>query len=119
MIVTGPLSMNLSSEIAHELSNGETNGIGMRLVDVGERGEFTHEWILLDDEEELYEHAVERCISQATRGDDARVRKNSLFASTKDALADLEVSPLEAMKWHSTDTKAFHCSTMRTSQVLY
>lgn len=64
MIVTGPLSMNLSSEIAHELSNGETNGIGMRLVDVGEKGQFTHKWTLLDDEDEIFEHAMERCIRQ-------------------------------------------------------
>ena len=64
MIVTGPLSMNLSSEIAHELSNGETNGIGMRLVDVGEKGQFTHKWTLLDDEDEIFEHAMERYIRQ-------------------------------------------------------
>jgi len=62
MIVTGPLSMNLTSEITHELSNGEVNGIGMRVVDVGERGEFTHKWTLLDDEEELYDNAMARCI---------------------------------------------------------
>ena len=65
MIVTGPLSMNLYSDIAEELSNGETNGIGMRVVDVGERGEFTHKWLLLDKEEELYMSALERCIRQA------------------------------------------------------
>merc|ERR1719203_148206 len=72
MIVTGPLSMNLTSDIANELSNGETNGIGMRVVDVGERGEFTHRWTLLDDEKELYEHAMERCRRQsaATADDD-------------------------------------------------
>lgn len=62
MIVTGPLSMNLQSEISHELSNGETNGIGMRIVDVGESGKFTHKWTLLDEEEELYEHAIERLV---------------------------------------------------------
>ena len=62
MIVTGPLSMNLYSEISQELSNGEKNGIGMRIVDVGEKGKFTHKWILLDEEEELYEHAIKRCI---------------------------------------------------------
>jgi len=60
MIVTGPLSMNLDSEIGHELAPGETNGIGMRVVDVGEKGEFTHKWTLLDDEEELYVKALRR-----------------------------------------------------------
>ena len=65
MIVNGPLSMNLYSDIAEELSNGETNGIGMRVVDVGERGKFTHKWLLLDKEEELYMSALERCIRQA------------------------------------------------------
>jgi hypothetical protein len=64
MIVTGPLSMNLHSSIAHELSNGEVNGIGMRIVDVGERGEFKHKWTLLDNEEEIFEHAIERCERQ-------------------------------------------------------
>lgn len=59
MIVTGPLSMTLQSEISHELSS-ETNGIGMRIVDVGEIGEFTHKWTLLDEEEVLYDHAIER-----------------------------------------------------------
>jgi len=54
MIVTGPLSMNLHSSIAHELSNGEVNGIGMRIVDVGEKGEFEHKWTLLDNEEEIF-----------------------------------------------------------------
>jgi len=58
MIVTGPLSMNLESEISHELSRGEVNGIGMQIVDVGEMGEFTHKWILLDDEESLFERAL-------------------------------------------------------------
>jgi len=58
MIVTGPLSMNLESEISHELSRGEVNGIGMRIVDVGEMGEFTHKWILLDDEESLFDRAL-------------------------------------------------------------
>jgi hypothetical protein len=65
MIVTGPLSMNLHSSIAHELSNGEVNGIGMRIVDVGsEKGEFKHKWTLLDNEEEIFEHAIERCERQ-------------------------------------------------------
>ncbi|KAL7516236.1 hypothetical protein ACHAWF_000037, partial [Thalassiosira exigua] len=59
MIVTG----SLSSEIANELSNGEPNGIGIRIVDVGEPGEFSHKWKLLDNEEELYDHAIERCMS--------------------------------------------------------
>mmetsp|Transcript_24755 Transcript_24755/g.35990 ORF Transcript_24755/g.35990 Transcript_24755/m.35990 type:complete len:156 (+) Transcript_24755:1399-1866(+) len=49
MIVTGALSMTLSSGMASELSNGEINGIGMRTVDVGEAGEFTHKWFLLDE----------------------------------------------------------------------
>lgn len=65
MIVTGPLSMNLYSEISQELSNGEKNGIGMRIVDVGEKGIFTHKWILLDEEEELYEHAIKKDASNA------------------------------------------------------
>lgn len=60
MIVTGPLSMNLKSEISHELSNGETIGLGMRIVDVGERGEFKHKWVLLDNEEELHYSAIRR-----------------------------------------------------------
>ena len=64
MIVTGPLSMNLHSSISHELSNGEVNGIGMRIVDVGEKGEFKHKWTLLDNEEEIFEHAIERCERQ-------------------------------------------------------
>jgi len=50
--------MNLESEISHELSRGEVNGIGMQIVDVGEMGEFTHKWILLDDEESLFERAL-------------------------------------------------------------
>lgn len=45
--------MNLTSDIAQELSNGETNGLGMRVVDVGEKDEFTHRWLLLEEEEEL------------------------------------------------------------------
>ena len=64
MIVTGPLSMNLYSSVAHELNNGEVNGIGMRIVDVGEKGEFKHKWTLLDNEEEFFEHAIERCERQ-------------------------------------------------------
>ena len=65
MVVTGPLSMNLHSSIAHELSNGEVNGIGMRIVDVGsEKGKFEHKWTLLDNEEEIFEHAIERCERQ-------------------------------------------------------
>eukprot|EP00586_Coscinodiscus_wailesii_P018747 CAMPEP_0172509266 /NCGR_PEP_ID=MMETSP1066-20121228/218816_1 /TAXON_ID=671091 /ORGANISM="Coscinodiscus wailesii, Strain CCMP2513" /LENGTH=602 /DNA_ID=CAMNT_0013287663 /DNA_START=162 /DNA_END=1970 /DNA_ORIENTATION=+ len=51
MIVTGPLSMNLESGMSTELSKGEINGIGMRVVDVGEPGEFTHKWCLLDEDE--------------------------------------------------------------------
>ena len=58
MIVTGPLSMNLYSELAEELSNGETNGIGMRVVDVGERGEFTHKWLLLDEKEQFIQRST-------------------------------------------------------------
>lgn len=58
MIVTGPLSMNLYSELAEELSNGETNGIGMRVVDVGERGEFTHKWLLLEEKEQFIQRST-------------------------------------------------------------
>jgi len=65
MIVTGPLSMNFDSDIAHELANGETNGIGMRVVDVGERGKFEHRWMLLDDANELYESGIKRCVRQS------------------------------------------------------
>ncbi|KAL9186060.1 hypothetical protein ACHAXT_005298 [Thalassiosira profunda] len=80
MIVTGPLSMNLNSEISEELANGETNGIGMRVVDVGEKAQFTHKWMLLDNEEELYENALQRCIRQsAAEVDETPVRQNSLF----------------------------------------
>eukprot|EP00584_Thalassiosira_punctigera_P008731 CAMPEP_0172541216 /NCGR_PEP_ID=MMETSP1067-20121228/12052_1 /TAXON_ID=265564 ORGANISM="Thalassiosira punctigera, Strain Tpunct2005C2" /NCGR_SAMPLE_ID=MMETSP1067 /ASSEMBLY_ACC=CAM_ASM_000444 /LENGTH=667 /DNA_ID=CAMNT_0013327205 /DNA_START=245 /DNA_END=2248 /DNA_ORIENTATION=+ len=64
MIVTGPLSMTLNSEIGHELAKGETNGIGMRVVDVGERGEFTHKWMLLDHNKEVYARALERCAKE-------------------------------------------------------
>ena len=56
--------MNLTSGITQELSNGETNGLGMRVVDVGEKDEFTHRWLLLEDEEELYNNAVERLFSE-------------------------------------------------------
>ena len=56
--------MNLYSSISQELSNGEENGIGMRIVDVGEKGEFTHKWTLLDNEAEIFEHAIERCERQ-------------------------------------------------------
>ena len=58
--------MNLDSEIGHELAPGETNGIGMRVVDVGEKGEFTHKWTLLDDEEELYVKALRRILKSST-----------------------------------------------------
>jgi len=108
MIVTGPLSMNLNSEVAHELSNGETNGIGMRVVDVGERGEFTHKWTLLDNEEELYEHAMQRFIRQSSvkedDDDDDDGEERPMRDSGFDKLfgEELQVSPLEAMKWHST-----------------
>jgi len=86
MIVTGPLSMNLYSEISHELSNGEKNGIGMRIVDVGEKGQFTHRWILLDEEQELYEHAIKRCIECS-----------SAYNESKDGvdLQKLKISELE------------------------
>ena len=46
------------------VNNGEVNGIGMRIVDVGEKGEFEHKWTLLDNEEEIFEHAIERCERQ-------------------------------------------------------
>ena len=89
MIVTGPLSMNLNSEISHELSQGEVNGIGMRVVDVGERGEFKHKWMLLDDESELYEHAMDRCLRQTDIDEEERrVIKNSLF-EMPDKMLDL------------------------------
>ena len=64
MIVTGPLSMNLHSSISHELSNGEVNGIGMRIVDVGQKGEFKNKWTLLDNEEEIFEYAIACCERQ-------------------------------------------------------
>jgi len=102
MIVTGPLSMNLSSEIAHELSNGETNGIGMRIVDVGERGKFTHKWTLLDDEEELYEHAMDRCMKSMDHLKEIP-NKESAGASLYD---QLEVSEAEVMNWFSTRMSA-------------
>ena len=105
MIVTGPLSMNLSSEIAHELSNGETNGLGMRVVDVGETGQFTHKWTLLDDEDELYEHAMERCMRQAAEeevddndGAEEMRKRSSIFDSLFD---NIHLTPQEAMKWQS------------------
>lgn len=90
MIVTGPLSMNLSSDITNELSNGETNGIGMRVVDVGEEGEFTHKWLLLCDADELYEHGIKRCIRQAADEGDIDTRessaRNSLFGQVFDTV---------------------------------
>ena len=51
MIVTGPLSMTLSSSIQSDLSD-EKHGVGMRIVDVfaDEKGKFTHEWKLLDED---------------------------------------------------------------------
>ena len=87
MIVTGPLSMNLYSEIAEELSNGETNGLGMRVIDVGEKGKFSHKWILLDEEKECYVSAIRRCSrlrksymqSAVEEEDDEPKRTNSLF----------------------------------------
>ena len=82
MIVTGPLSMNLHSEIGAELSNGETNGIGMRIVDVGDEGKMSHKWVLLDDEQEIYEHAQERCMKQAALEEDLQetpTTRNSLL----------------------------------------
>mmetsp|Transcript_18158 Transcript_18158/g.33021 ORF Transcript_18158/g.33021 Transcript_18158/m.33021 type:complete len:731 (+) Transcript_18158:167-2359(+) len=106
MIVTGPLSMNLNSEIAHELSNGETNGIGMRVVDVGERGEFTHKWSLLDDEEELYEHAMKRCMKSMEKlneCDSENEEESSMKNSGSDTLFDeVELTSVEALLWHTT-----------------
>jgi hypothetical protein len=94
--------MNLNSEIAHELSNGETNGIGMRVVDVGEKGCFTHKWTLLDDEDELYEHAMERCLRQAVEetvdDNDEDEMRSSSWSSFFD---EIHLSPQEAMKWQS------------------
>ena len=51
MIVTGPLSMPLQSEMSDELSGGEPNGCGMRIVDVGDSGHFDHTFVPLEDEE--------------------------------------------------------------------
>ncbi|KAL7534048.1 hypothetical protein ACHAXR_005601 [Thalassiosira sp. AJA248-18] len=113
MIVTGPLSMNLNSEIANELAKGETNGIGMRVVDVGERGEFTHKWTLLDDEEELYEHAMERCIRQSVLvkegkdDDEKKIMRNSLFDKVDDvdrrsSDVELTLTPQESRRWFSS-----------------
>ena len=36
----------------------------VHIVDVGEKGEFEHKWTLLDNEEEIFEHAIERCERQ-------------------------------------------------------
>ena len=100
MIVIGPLSMSLMSEISHELSNGETNGNGMRIVDVGEEaGQFTHKWTLLDDEDELYEHAMERRLRQAAVEDDGE--DESQESSSSSLFGDVHLSTEEAMKWHS------------------
>lgn len=79
--------MNLYSEIAEELSNGETNGLGMRVIDVGEKGKFSHKWILLDEEKECYVSAIRRCSrlrksymqSAVEEEDDEPKRTNSLF----------------------------------------
>lgn len=89
MIVTGPLSMNLTSEISHELSNGEVNGIGMRVVDVGERAKFTHNWILLDGEEELFDRAAERC------------RRQSAFTDEENGKGEVNLSPAELLQWNA------------------
>lgn len=99
MIVTGPLSMNLNSEIAHELAQGETNGIGMRVVDVGqERGSFTHEWMLLEEEDELYEHAVERCIRQSTLGTEVKNElRRSLFKNPEGSRKSLKKSARQSL----------------------
>ena len=104
MIVIGPLSMSLMSEISHELSNsnGETNGIGMRIVDVGEEaGQFTHKWTLLDDEDELYEHAMERRLRQAAVEDDGEDESQESSSSSLVVFGDVHLSTEEAMKWHS------------------
>ena len=110
MIVTGPLSMNLNSEIAHELSNGETNGIGMRIVDVGERGEFTHKWTLLDDEEELYKHAMKRCMKSMEKlneYDNEDEEESPMKNSNSDSLFDeVELTSVEALLWHTTRMSA-------------
>lgn len=58
MIVTGPLSMTLSSSIQSDLSD-EKHGVGMRIVDVfaDEKGKFTHEWKLLDEDKPFMDGA--------------------------------------------------------------
>ena len=53
MIVTGPLSMTLRSEMSDELSKGEPSGCGMRIVDVGVKGQFKHTFVPLDEDEEF------------------------------------------------------------------
>lgn len=53
MIVTGPLSMTLRSEMSDELSKGEPFGCGMRIVDVGAEGQFEHTFVPLDEDEEF------------------------------------------------------------------
>ena len=53
MIVTGPLSMTLRSEMSDELSKGEPSGCGMRIVDVGAKGQFKHTFVPLDEDEEF------------------------------------------------------------------
>lgn len=77
MIVTGPLSMNLESDIGKELANGEPNGIGMRVVDVGERGEFAHKWTFLDGEVEIYKDTLRRMSRMSLRdGCDEAARRS-------------------------------------------
>ncbi|KAL7547685.1 hypothetical protein ACHAWF_010966 [Thalassiosira exigua] len=109
MIVTGPLSMNLQSEISHVLANGEVNGIGMRVIDVGDKGQFTHKWTLLDHEEELYNSAIDRCLRQnfleqgvenSITGFDGEEEpwRNSLFQSSQTA----ELTPAETLIFHSS-----------------
>mmetsp|Transcript_29471 Transcript_29471/g.53967 ORF Transcript_29471/g.53967 Transcript_29471/m.53967 type:complete len:657 (+) Transcript_29471:1345-3315(+) len=104
MIVTGPLSMNLDSEIGHELAPGETNGIGMRVVDVGEKGEFTHKWTLLVDEEELYVNALRRISKSMMKNplpEEAEKRKSRMseILSSLIDFDDVELSDMEAQQW--------------------
>merc|ERR1711862_945631 len=96
MIVTGPLSMNLFSSDGKELSKGETNGIGMRVVDVGERGKFTHKWTLLDDEEELYNKAIARSM-RALDIDDLEISEGKGQGNSENVDLKSEQNKMEAL----------------------
>ena len=59
----------------------------MRVVDVGEKGKFSHKWILPDEEKECYVSAIRRCSrlrksymqSVVEEEDDEPIRKNSFW----------------------------------------